>query len=238
MESDPDGAREVRVPGVRDHHPTTGTVPSDRPGPCGTEPAGDDPGREIRYHQPLNRQSEMYAARASTSTSRRSRTGWGPAQRYSPAGGADPGMCWRPSGFMAMTRRCRCWRKARQSPAGCGRMFVTTDPMVERCLRPPYFTSRVTDEASILVAPHGIWRHPAGRCLRWLRPLVLRSEKACCADFRLWCWRTWQAQLFQAGSARKGAARDRGGRRIDAIFDLERTINGQPRGTAAGYTAG
>ena len=47
-------------------------------------------------------------------------------------------------------------------------------------------------------APRWIWRHPAGGRLRWLRRFVLRSEKACCGDpgFVLG---TWQTQLLQAG---------------------------------------
>ena len=48
MEGGADGAGEVYLPGLRDHHPTAGALPSDRPRPGGPEPAGNDPGSEVR----------------------------------------------------------------------------------------------------------------------------------------------------------------------------------------------
>ena len=40
-EGDPDGAREIRVPCLRDNHPAACAIPSDRPWPRGSKPAGD-----------------------------------------------------------------------------------------------------------------------------------------------------------------------------------------------------
>ena len=60
VEGDPDGAREVLVPGMRDDHPAAGPVPCDAARLCRTSAAGHDPVREVRSAQPLNRQSERY----------------------------------------------------------------------------------------------------------------------------------------------------------------------------------
>ncbi len=48
VEGDPDGAREVLVPGVRDDQPAAGAVPCDAARLRRTEPAGHDPVREVR----------------------------------------------------------------------------------------------------------------------------------------------------------------------------------------------
>ena len=48
VEGDPDGAREVLVPGVRDDQPAAGAVPRDAARLRRAEPAGHDPVREVR----------------------------------------------------------------------------------------------------------------------------------------------------------------------------------------------
>src|SRR4029079_8655561 len=48
VEGDPDGAGEVLVPGMRNHHAAAGTVPCDATWLRRTEPAGHDPVREVR----------------------------------------------------------------------------------------------------------------------------------------------------------------------------------------------
>ena len=48
VEGDPDGAREVHLPGLREDQPAAGAVPSDAAGLGRAEPAGDDPVREVR----------------------------------------------------------------------------------------------------------------------------------------------------------------------------------------------
>ena len=48
VEGDPDGAREVLVPGLRDDHAAAGAVPCDAARLCRPEPAGHDPVREVR----------------------------------------------------------------------------------------------------------------------------------------------------------------------------------------------
>ena len=47
-EGDPDGAREVRVPSVREVHAAAGAVPRDTARLCRTEPSLYDPLREVR----------------------------------------------------------------------------------------------------------------------------------------------------------------------------------------------
>jgi len=51
----------------------------DRAGAGRGEPARDDPLCQVRQHQPLNRQSDVYGREGSRWTSRRSPTGWAPA---------------------------------------------------------------------------------------------------------------------------------------------------------------
>ena len=48
VEGDPDGAREVLVPGLRDDHPAAGALPRDAARLCRPQPAGHDPVREVR----------------------------------------------------------------------------------------------------------------------------------------------------------------------------------------------
>ena len=47
--------------GLREDQPGSGAVPCDRQGLSRPQSAGDDPVREVRQHQPLNRQAERYA---------------------------------------------------------------------------------------------------------------------------------------------------------------------------------
>ena len=48
VEGDPDGAGKVLVPGMREDHAAAGAVPRDAARLCRTEPAGHDPVREVR----------------------------------------------------------------------------------------------------------------------------------------------------------------------------------------------
>src|SRR5215472_9570523 len=53
-------AGEVQLPILRDDHPAAGTVPRDRTRLCRAEPAGDDPGRQIRQ-SPAAQPTERFA---------------------------------------------------------------------------------------------------------------------------------------------------------------------------------
>ena len=48
LEGDPDSAREVLVPELRNHHAAAGALPCDAAGLCRAQSAGDDPVREVR----------------------------------------------------------------------------------------------------------------------------------------------------------------------------------------------
>jgi hypothetical protein len=48
VEGDPDGARKILVPGVRDDHAAAGAVPCDATRLCRPQPAGHGPVREVR----------------------------------------------------------------------------------------------------------------------------------------------------------------------------------------------
>jgi len=48
VEGDPDGAGEIHLPHLREHHPTAGAVPPDRARPRRAGAAGDDPGGQVR----------------------------------------------------------------------------------------------------------------------------------------------------------------------------------------------
>src|SRR5215213_5668339 len=48
VEGDPDRARAVLLPPLRDHHPAPRALPPDRSRPGGPAPAGHDPGGQVR----------------------------------------------------------------------------------------------------------------------------------------------------------------------------------------------
>ena len=80
VEGDPDGAREVLVPGLRDDHAAAGALPCHAARLCRPEPAGHDPVREVRpasAAEPPER--ALSRARASISACRRWPTRSAPA---------------------------------------------------------------------------------------------------------------------------------------------------------------
>src|ERR1700757_1713344 len=94
-------------------------------------------------------------------------------------------MSWPPIGCTAMTRRCRCWQRARRSPAGCG---------------PP--SAGLNDLSSDARKP---------------RPLA-----------EALCWAQARRNFFKLAELAKAPLAIEAMRRIDAIFDAERVINGLP----------
>ena len=160
MEGDPDRAREVHLPGLREDQPAAGAVPSDAARLGRAEPAGDDPLREVRPApaaeppgralRPGGRRSEPLDAGR---PGRRLRRGAGAAAR------ADRGPC---PGRRAAARR-------RHHRAGAGQGQDRHRPALDLCPRRPPLrrsgarprrssTSRPTGGASI---PNGI--SPAGK---------------------------------------------------------------------------
>ena len=156
-----------------------------------------------------------------------------------PAGGADPGtMCWRPSAFMAMTRPCRCWPEARRSPAGCGPMSATIDRSADRRRRPRYSTTRAIGAASIrsrhLAGYRGILQADAYAGFNDLYP----RRASLTAMTQAPCWAHGRRNFFKLAELAKAPLAIEAVRRIDAIFDVEREINGLPHRTASRHAAG
>ena len=117
-------------------------------------------------HQPLYRQSAIYA-RQGVELERSTMADWvgGCSQLLSPLVDALRGYVTVPASCTPTTRRCRCWRRARERPrrGGCRRMFAMivlppTEP------RPPYGSP--TPPIAKASIPRSIWRSFAGRCKR------------------------------------------------------------------------
>ena len=81
VESDPACAREVRLPGLRSDHPTAGPLAPDCARACRAKLLAHVLFAKYGLHLPLNRQGDVYRAKASTSMSRRWRTGWAPPRQ-------------------------------------------------------------------------------------------------------------------------------------------------------------
>ena len=167
MEGDPDGAREVLVPGLRDDHPAAGAVPCDAARLCRPQPAGHDPVREVRPASAVEPAERTLPARGHRSEpvdagrpGRRLHDG--PAAALcadrAPCSGrraaarrrhhrADPGQGQDDQGAYLdlRPRRPPVWRAR---AAGCALL---------RLARPPTRASRP--------ASSGLHRHPAGRRL-------------------------------------------------------------------------
>ena len=61
MEGDPDRARALLMPRMRDDHPAAGALPCDAAGLAGLNLLAMILFEKFGQHQPLNRQSERYA---------------------------------------------------------------------------------------------------------------------------------------------------------------------------------
>ena len=148
-------------------------------------------------------------------------------------------MCWRPSACTATTPPCRCWPRAGRGPAGSGSMCATTAPSAgggpagRAVPLLPRSRGEPPQPASRRMA-----RHPAGRRLcRLQRALPARPRSG--AGDRGALLGHARRKFFEladiAANARKGRPAHaisplalEAVRRIDAIFDIEREINGLP----------
>jgi transposase len=118
-------------------------------------------------HQPLNRQSESYAREGVDLDVSTLADHVGAAIAVlSPLTGLSAGMYSMPTACTATTRRCRCWPRARRSPAGCGLMCATTDRLLDPTRRPPCSFILATAAASI---PPGTWLVMPASC----RPMLM-----------------------------------------------------------------
>ena len=180
-------------------------------------------------HQPLNRQSEAYAAKASTQrldlgrSCRRRRGGARPAHRLIAATSSPPRGC------TATTRRCRYWPRARPTPAGYGPMCATIGRLPGPTRRRRCSSTRATVPASIPPAPGryaGILQADAyagfGDLYDGKRKPGPITEAA--------CWSHGRRHFFEQADLRKAPLAIEAVQRIDEIFAIERRINGQPAG--------
>ena len=146
-------------------------------------------------------------------------------------------MSWRPSGCTATTPRCRSWPRARRSRATSGPMSATTGPSAAARRRPRSTTPRAIDDRSI---PSAICKSFTG---------ILQADaysgynalydpsRAQGAITPALCWAHARRQFFEladiAANARRGKKAPaispvalEAVKRIDALFDIERAING------------
>ena len=160
-------------------------------------------------HQPLNRQSDRFAREgidlsvstladqvgACTSALRRCMRSSKP-------------MCWRQSGCMAMTPRCRSWPRARPSPAASGRMSATTARSAAPHRRPRSIMPRGIAGRSI---PSGILAASPASCRPTPIPAITGSMIRPGGRARsspALCWAHARRKFFEladiAGHARRG----------------------------------
>ena len=239
VEGDPDGAREVLVPGLRDDHAAAGAVPCDAARLCRAEPAGDDPVREVRP-APAAEPAER-ALRPRGHRSERLDAGR-PGRRLhdgaAAAACADRGPC---AGGRAAARRRHHGADPGQGQDGHG-------PHLDLCPRRPAVRRP---------------RTAGGALLRLARSAAASIPRAIFADFTgilqadaysgynglydparspgaitpALCWAHARRQFFEladiAANARRGKKAPaispialEAVKRIDALFDIERAING------------
>ena len=135
---------------------------------------------------------------------------------------------------MATTRPCRSWPGAGRSPAASGPMSATTGPSAAARRRRRSTSLRAIAGRNIPIAISPAQRYPAGRRLRRIQR-ALRSSRAP-GDHVGLCWAhaggsssNWP--ISRPMPARKNAAAIspvalEAVKRIDALFDIERGING------------
>ncbi len=233
LEGRPDRAREVRVPGVRDHHPAPGAVPPHRPRPRRARAAGHHPGRQVRpapAAEPAERGVQPRGHRARHLDP--GRLGGRLHRHAVAAGGADP----RPragGGAAARRRHHRARAGPRQDDHRAIVGLRARRPAVRRtgaaCGAVPLL-ARPPGRAPA-AAPGRLCRDPASGCLcRVRRPLPSRAQAGPVTEAG--CWAHGRRKLFDLAQLARAPLAAEAVRRIDAIFDAERTINGLPASSA------
>ena len=130
----------------------------------------------------------------------------------------------RPSASMPTTRPCRCWPRAKPAPAGYGPMCATTGPLAVRSAGGCVLLFARSWRRASRAASGRLCRIDAGRRLCRVQP-ALRGRRKGGPIVEAACWAHARRKFFElAGST--GTDRQRGGSRIDALFAIEREING------------
>ena len=149
-------------------------------------------------------------------------------------------MCWPPNGCTATTRRFPSSPKARRKPAGFGSMSATTGRSAARIRRRRCSTPRAIERANI---PSGILASYAGilqaDAFDGYNRLYLADRKPGPIVEAL-CWSHARRKFFELADIAANARRGKNAppispialeavKRIDALFDIEREINGLDR---------
>jgi hypothetical protein len=180
-EGDPDGAREIRVPCLRDNHPAACAIPSDRPWPRGSKPAGDVQDHVLAAERIHGDDTTVpVLAKGKTITGRL----WTYVRDDRPFGGSVP-----PAAIFYFSRDRRGEHPSRHLARYCG--ILQAD------------------------AYAGF-----GELYREARKPVALTEAL--------CWAHGRRNFFKLAQLAKAPLAIEAVRRIDAIFDLERAINGLP----------
>ena len=226
---------------LREDLPAAGAVPHDTPGLGGSQPAGDDRLREVRPAPAAQPPAGPLRARG-----RRSQpvgpwpTRWAPARwRCGRCTTGSQRMCWRRSVCTAMTRRCRCWPRARPPPRGPGSTVRDDAPFGGP--DPPAALFRYSRDRS--------GDHPVEHLRNFTGILqadiyagynrLYAAGRSPGSVTEAACWSHSRRKCFELAdiAASKGRGENappisplalEAVKRIDALFDIERGINGKP----------
>ena len=193
-------------------------------------------------HQPLNRQSERYAREGiDLECVDAGRPGGRLRGDAAAARRADPRpTCSRPSACMATRPRCRCWPRTRRVKVGCGHppwgeVYVRDDQPFAGPAPPAavffYSRDRTGEHPERHLADYA--GHTAGRRLRGLQPAV-QSDRQPGPIIEAPAGLSTPASSSSSPTCRQGARQVAHAplaieavKRIDAMFDIEREINGK-----------
>ena len=123
-------------------------------------------------------------------------------------------------------RRCRCWRRARRRRAGCGPSSATTGRSAAPIRRPPSTSIRRiaaarTPSVSSTVSPASCRRMRSPGSAACTSPIASRVPITEAA-----CWAHARRGFFELAELKKAPIAIEAVKRIDALFDIEREING------------
>ena len=147
-------------------------------------------------------------------------------------------MSWRLSASLATTQPCRSWRRQRLSPAASGPMSGTIAPLAGPRRRPPFITPRGTEGRSIRAPSEGLAGILQADAYSGYNGLYDPGREQGAIVSAL-CWAHARRQFFEladiAANARRGKQAPaispialQAVKRIDALLDIERAINGLP----------
>ena len=192
-------------------------------------------------HQPLNRQAERYAREGvPLSLSTLADQVGACCAVLAPLLGGSRRTSSPPSGCTATTRPCRCSPRARPTPGDAGFMCATTGRSAARAAGGDVLLLARSRRRTSHPASRRLCRDPPGRCL-WRLQQAVRGRPQAGADHRGGVLGACPPAVLRPGRSRGECPAQGAGqtasvisplaleavRRIDALFDIERTINGQ-----------